>query len=326
VPAPGQRPTLHQNSRPRRTSLPVSEPDSPISNNISRAAFAGVGEWWPGLRAWLIAGLGVALAVGLGFALHRLLLEVRYDSVMKAVNATPGAAILAALAATAISYFALTEYDASSLRYAGAKVARGTVLLTSFVAYSLSNTIGLGPLSGAAVRMRLYSAAGLEPPQIARVIAFNAAAFGLGMLAFGAVGLLWGASEVAQLLHTQAWALRSLAIAMIAFVAGLLWICTKRRVLRLEFVLGRRWSWSLRMPPLRLALRQLVISAFELGASASALWFLLPANHIAPSTFASTMPGNQRGNAAASPRMAQRSDAGRAIRTCRRTVAIARGV
>src|SRR5262249_16483897 len=153
-----------------------------------------------------------------------------------------------------------TEYDASALRYAGARVARGTVLLTSFVAYALTNTIGLGPLTGAAVRMRLYSPAGLEPQRIARVLAFHAAAFGLGMLAFGAGGLLWGASEVAPLLHTRPWALRALAIAMIALLAGLLWVCARRRLLRLEFALGRRWSWSLQLPPLRLALRQLAIS------------------------------------------------------------------
>ncbi|HKX41199.1 MAG TPA: bifunctional lysylphosphatidylglycerol flippase/synthetase MprF [Burkholderiaceae bacterium] len=264
----------------------MSEPDAQSSNhNISRTALAGVGDWWPRLRPWLMGGMVAAMAVALAFALHRLLREVRYDSVIRAVDATSNADIVAALVATAISYLALTEYDASSLRYAGVKVARGTVLLTSFVAYALANTIGLGPLSGAAVRMRLYSAEGLEPQQIARVIAFNAAAFGLGMLAFGAAGLLWGASEVAQLLHTRAWVLRTLAIAMIAFLAGLLWVCSKRRLLRLEFVLGRRWSWSLRLPPLRLALRQLVISAFELLASAAALWFLLPANHIAPSTF-----------------------------------------
>ncbi|HEY9024996.1 MAG TPA: bifunctional lysylphosphatidylglycerol flippase/synthetase MprF [Burkholderiaceae bacterium] len=264
----------------------MSETDAPSSNPIPPAALAGVGEWWPRLRPWLIAGLAVALAVVLGFALQRLLREVRYDSVMRAVDATPLADIVAALVATAISYLALTEYDASALRYAGARVARSTVLLTSFVAYALTNTIGLGPLSGAAVRMRLYSAAGLEPQQIARVIAFNAAAFGLGMLAFGGAGLLWGASDVAPLLHTRPWVLRALAIALIAFLAGLLWVCARRRRLRIEFVLGRRWSWGLRLPPLRLALRQLVISAFELGASATALWFLLPANHIAPSTFA----------------------------------------
>src|SRR5205085_10118196 len=113
-----------------------------------------------------------------------------------------------ALLATAASYVTLSGYDASSIKYAGAKVARSTVLLTSFVAYALSNTIGLGPLTGGAVRMRLYAAAGLEPPQIAKVIVFNAAAFGLGMTAFGALGLLWGAPEVATLLHLPAGLLR----------------------------------------------------------------------------------------------------------------------
>lgn len=262
----------------------MSDPDS-SAPTAPRSPLAAVDDWWPRLRPWLAAAAGLAIAGALGFALHRLLREVRYASVMAAVESTPDRAIAFALLATAISYLALTEYDASALRYAGAKVARGTVLLTSFVAYALSNTIGLGPLSGGAVRIRLYAAAGLEPAQIARVIVFNAAAFGLGMMVFGALGLLWGAARVAGLLHTHAWVLRAIAGALLATLAGFLWLCTKRRVLRVEFVLGRPWRWSMRLPPLRLALRQLAISAFELGASALALWFLLPANHVAASTF-----------------------------------------
>ena len=262
----------------------MSEPDRPPLA-ISWSPFAAIGEWWPRWRPWLIAGLGLALAVAVGLTLHALLREVRYADVMAAVETTSASRIAAALLATVISYLALTEYDASSLRYAGAKVARGTVLLTSFVAYALSNTIGLGPLSGGAVRMRLYAAAGLEPPQIARVIVFNAAAFGLGMLVFGALGLLWGAADVAALLRMPVWVLRAIAMAMLGALGVFLWLCSRHRLLKMEFELGRRWRWSLRLPPLGLALRQLVISAFELGASAAALWFLLPANHIAPSTF-----------------------------------------
>jgi phosphatidylglycerol lysyltransferase len=53
------------------------------------------------------------------------------------------------------------QYDAG-LRYIGARVPRGTVALTAFVAYALSNTIGLGPLSGGAVRMPVHPG-GLEP-------------------------------------------------------------------------------------------------------------------------------------------------------------------
>lgn len=249
-------------------------------------ALASVDSWWPRLRPWVAGAGGLAIAVGLGLALRSLLREVNYAGVMNAVNATPDRSIALALLFTAISYLALTEYDASALRYARATVARKTVLLTSFVAYALSNTIGLGPLSGGAVRLRLYAAAGLEPAQIARVIVFNAAAFGLGMLAFGALGLLWGADQVSRKLHADAWALRSIAATMLLMLIAFLWLCSRRRVLRVEFTLGRPWRWSMRLPPFKLAMRQLAISAFELGASAAALWFLLPPNRVTAATFA----------------------------------------
>ncbi|HSI60894.1 MAG TPA: phosphatidylglycerol lysyltransferase domain-containing protein, partial [Ideonella sp.] len=179
---------------------------------------------------------------------------------------------------TALSYLALTGYDASALRYAGASVGRGTVLLTSYVAYALGNTIGLGPLTGGAVRMRLYAAAGVEPPKIARAIVFNAAAFGLGMTAFGALGLLWAAGEVAPQLRLPAALLRSGAALALAGLLGFLVLCARRRQLR-----WRRWS--LRLPAVGLALRQLAIGALELSFSAAALWFLLPDGEIALPSF-----------------------------------------
>ncbi|GAA0746474.1 acid-inducible protein LpiA [Ideonella azotifigens] len=260
----------------------MSVPEPPLIVQ-PRSPVARLGEWWPRLRPWLLAALGLVLAGAVGFALQGLLREVRYASVMAAVSATPNIDIFAALLATAASYLALTQYDASALRYAGAKVPRSTVLLTSFVAYALSNTIGLGPLSGGAVRMRLYAAAGLEPPQIARVIGFNAAAFALGMMVFGAMGLLWGAADVAPLLHSRAWWLRVLALAMLLALAGFLWLCSRQHLLQVGLGRGRRWT--LRLPTLNLALRQLLISAVELAASAAALWFLLPTNHIGLPTF-----------------------------------------
>ena len=229
-----------------------------------------LGELWPRVRPWLLGALGIALATAIGFALHGLLHEVRYADVMAAIHATPPLELALALAATALSYLALTFYDSSSLRYAGAQVRRSTVLLTSFVAYALGNTIGLGPLTGGAVRMRLYAAAGLEPPQITRAIVFNAAAFALGITAFGALGLLWGAPDVAPLLRLPAALLRAVALAALLALALFLVLCARQRALKV----GRRWT--LRLPLPGLALRQLVISALELTASAVALYVLLP--------------------------------------------------
>jgi phosphatidylglycerol lysyltransferase len=251
----------------------VTQTDSPAPGSTTRAG-TDLGEWWARLRPWLLAVVGVALAALVGVALRRLLDEVHYAGVMAAMDATPAPRIWLAVLATAFSYLALSRYDVSALRHVGAKVGEPTILLTSFVAYALSNTIGLGPLSGGVVRMRLYSAAGVEPPQIARVIVFNAAAFGLGMMFFGAIGLLWGAHDVAALLHTRGWLIRLLAAAMLLLLVGFLWLCVRRRAVQFGRVL------RMRLPPAELAMRQLVISAIELAASATVLWLLLPTGGI----------------------------------------------
>lgn len=263
----------------------VADPQNSNPPSHSHGILGHLSERWPRWRTFLLLVVGLALAVIVGLALRKLLQEVRYDNVMDAVRATPGSHLIAALIATAISYAALTQYDASALRYAGVKVARSTVFLTSFVAYALTNTIGLGPLSGGAVRMRLYTAAGLEPGQIARIIGFNAAAFFLGMLAFGAVGLLWGAPHVAHLVHLNPWVLRLLAAGMLGLLTLFFWLCSRQRILTIQFGPTKRWRFSLRLPPLKLALIQLVISALELTASGLVLWFLLPDNHIHLETF-----------------------------------------
>ncbi len=237
-----------------------------------------MGAWWPRVRPWVLALAAIAFVAIIGSALHALLKEVRYADVMTAIRDTPASDMLLALVFTALSYLALTGYDASALRYAGAQVGRGTVLLTSYVAYALGNTIGLGPLTGGAVRMRLYAAAGVEPPKIARAIVFNAAAFGLGMSAFGAAGLLWAAPEVGPQLGLSANLLRGIALLVLVGLFAFLWLCQRQRTL----AVGR---WSVALPPFRLALRQLVISAAELAASAAALWFLIPDGEIALPSF-----------------------------------------
>jgi phosphatidylglycerol lysyltransferase len=238
-----------------------------------------LGLLWPRLKPWLFAGLGILLCMLIAAALRGLLREVRYDSVMRAIAATPALHIGLALVATTASYLILTGYDFSSLTYAHASVNRATVLLTSFVAYALSNTIGLGPLTGGAVRTRMYTAAGLTPHQIVQVITFNAAAFGLGISAFGGLALLWGAADVAPLLRMPVPLLRLIAGSTLLGVTAFLWLCSRRRVL----ILGARRT--LRLPPAGLAIRQLALSAIELAASAAALWFLLPADGIALPTF-----------------------------------------
>lgn len=222
------------------------------------------------LRPWLIGAAVLVMGALILFALHRLLQQIDYAEIVRAVRRTPLRQELWAVLATVASYGALMGYDASSLRYIGASVAPRVVALTSFIAYALGNTIGLGWLTGGAVRLRLYTAAGVDPAQVARAIAFNAASFGWGLSVIAGVALLWGAEPIAGIVHVPAPALRAIAGALIGLTVLLLVLSA----LRTEIALGN--GFRLRLPGWKLTLGQLVISAADMLASALVLWVLMP--------------------------------------------------
>lgn len=221
-------------------------------------------------RPWLIGVAAVVILVLLAHALHGLLREISYPELVDAIRTTPPRALALAILATVLSFVALTGYDHSALRYVGAHVPYRTSAQTSFIAYALSNTIGLGVLTGGAVRMRLYSAAGVEAGKVSRAIAFNAAAFGLGIAAVGALAVLWGAGDVGPALRVPPLALRAGASLLLLATAVLIVLAARGGERKL---LGR---FPLRPPPAKLMLQQLLYSALDILATAAVLWLLLP--------------------------------------------------
>jgi phosphatidylglycerol lysyltransferase len=225
---------------------------------------------WNRWRPWLIGAAVLAVSALLFDALRGLLREVSYAEVVQQIATQPAKYLLLSGLATVLSYLVLTGYDFSALKYVGVQVRNTTVLLTSFIAYALGNTVGLGVLTGGAVRMRLYTAAGIDAGRVAQAAAFNAGAFAIGMTAFGAAGLLWGAPDVAELVRIPSWLLRLIAMLLLLAVGALIVAAARSREVR---IFNR---WPVRLPPPELAIRQLIISALDLSASAAALWFLLP--------------------------------------------------
>ena len=110
---------------------------------------------WNRWRPWIIGAALVAVSALLFDALRALLREVSYAEVVQQISTQPARALLLSGFATTLSYLVLTGYDFSALKYVGVQVRRTTVLLTSFIAYALGNTVGLGVLTGGAVGMRL---------------------------------------------------------------------------------------------------------------------------------------------------------------------------
>lgn len=224
-------------------------------------------------RFWLRLGVGLLLFALVAEAVLRVLTGFSYSAVMAAAKDTPAWDLLAAVAATALSFLALTFYDRSALQYAGARLPYRVVAQTSFIAYALSNTVGLGVFTGGAVRLRLYGAAGLEAGQISRAIAFNALGFTIGIAVVGAAALVWGAESVASLLRAPPELLRAAGVAVLLVTAAALGACRR----------GGKWSvagWTFHLPSASLAGQQLLISALDVVAAAAVLWVLLPAGAV----------------------------------------------
>jgi phosphatidylglycerol lysyltransferase len=226
-------------------------------------------------KPWLIGGAVVLIGALLADALREVFEQFSYRDLLAEIRATDSRAIALAILATFVSFLALTGYDASSLRYVGAPVRYRVAAETAFIAYALSNTVGLGVLTGGAVRLRLYGAAGVEAGAISRAIAFNAAAFLLGISVVGAAALLWGATSVAPALKIPAAVLRAGAALVLGAAAVLIVLCRDGRERRL---FGRV---RIRLPSASLALQQLLFSAVDIAGTAAVLWFLLPPGAVA---------------------------------------------
>jgi phosphatidylglycerol lysyltransferase len=222
-----------------------------------------------------LMALGSVIVFGLvALAIFHLTTEVRYDDVVLALSETKYSSILLALLFTGLSFFALVFYDVNALEFINKKVPFPHVALTAFSAYAVGNTAGFGALSAGAIRYRAYSRLGLTPEDIARVIAFVTLSFGLGLAAVGSIALLVIADEMGPLIGINGLWLRLIAGVVLALLALLMFMGRGGR----EVSIG---SFSLRLPDSRTWSRQFLVTAFDIAASASVLFVLLPDSSIA---------------------------------------------
>ena len=204
-------------------------------------------------------------------ALERLTDEVRFADVRSAVHALSPSQLAAALGFTVLSYVMLTLYDVVALRIIGQPLPWRTAALASFTSYTLSHNLGLSLLTGGSARYRVYTAAGLDGPDVARVIGIASATFWVGIAAVAGVALIVQTSPIAfgvvTLTTTLAQAIgASTLVALVALVV----MCGRRRApIRL-------WRFSVPLPTSRQALAQIGVAMLDTAAAAAALYVLVP--------------------------------------------------
>ncbi len=225
-------------------------------------------------RQWpLLLSAVVLVAVAL-FVLTRFAGEVDYQSIRATVLATPPWRIAAAVLLTAASFGALTLYDVNAFRAIGSPRRWREVAPGAFAAFAVSQSVGFGPLSGGAVRLRFYLPLKVTPAEIAGVVAFVTISFGLGLAVIGAAGALAIAPEIAGVVGMEPGPIRLLGGVLLVLVLALMSL--GGRSLRLPWLGERR----IRLPDRAILLRQILVTAVDIVATAGVLWVLLPSGGI----------------------------------------------
>lgn len=206
-------------------------------------------------------------------ALIHLLRPVHLLDVVAEVRATPVIAMVGAVLATLASYVTLVGCDWNGLRYFGHRLPLRVTAFGSFTGYAIGGTVGAGPVTGGAVRYRIYAALGLKSQDVAKLMGFSATLYGVAQVVLILGALALDPAAFAAVLPASAW-LRPLAVGLlVALIGGLLWLGLARPELRLR-------GHCIMPPGLATMGRQIALSAIDITLAASVLYLLLPGEHI----------------------------------------------
>jgi len=242
------------------------------SNSVLSALWSRIKPAAPYLLTATLFALGV-------FALYQLLKPVNFRDVMDQVRATPWHLVALSVLAMFTAYAALIGYDWSALRYLGKTLPLPVVITGGFLGYALGNTIGAGPVTGGAVRYRIYSSLGLTAYDIAAIAIFGSLAFGLGATIIGFGALVYHPYALQSMTAISPQILRWVGIAALVLTLGFVAVLALRRsdiTLR-----GHRF----RTPSPGLLCGQLLFTATEILMAATVLYLLLPPNDMGFATF-----------------------------------------
>ncbi|MGK7651304.1 lysylphosphatidylglycerol synthase domain-containing protein [Roseovarius sp. B08] len=216
-------------------------------------------------RRWLGYVLAAAVTAFAVFLLYRTLSRYEWPELVDAVTSVSSGRLLVALAFTALSYLTLTGFDWLALRYVGRPLSYRQAAIASFTSLSIGHTLGFAALSSGTIRYRYYSRWGLRGSEVAQLIVFCGMTVGLGLAILGGIALLIAPVLVIEALGLDRAIVNLVAAAAIAF--PVVYLAMSAFFGRTINIRGR----EVRMPPLKLALAQIVIGPLNFAFVAAAL-------------------------------------------------------
>lgn len=229
-----------------------------------------------GLR-WLLPRILPFVAPALFFAavfvFRKEFSEVTLEDLADELRRIPNSNILIAFALTAMAYALMTLCEWIAVAYAGAALPYRRMGLVSFACNAVSHNFGNAIVVGGALRARFYSARGLRPLTISKIVIFYSLSYWIGYLVLAGFIFLMdppsgsGRVRLPELsVQVLGGSFLMLAIAYFALAAAPHQGFARKLTLR--------WT-HMRIPALRIAVPQTALMMIDLMCAAGALYFLL---------------------------------------------------
>ncbi len=201
---------------------------------------------------------------------------LRVADVVRSLQAISGTSIAICALLVLVLYSVLGFYEAIVARHVAGPVSGRRAVLGGVVAASIGHALGLGTVSGGAIRYRIYAAVGMRPFDVGKMIVLVAMPYpgGLGLIL--AASLLVQSAAAAPILHTSPELARGIGLALFALHVAYLTLVLRRRE---PISIGRH---RLTLPTPRLTALQYLVGLIEVCCAASVLYVLLPAEATLP--------------------------------------------
>jgi uncharacterized membrane protein YbhN (UPF0104 family) len=206
------------------------------------------------------------------WVLYREVQQYHYQDVLQHITALPLPRLWLALALTTLSYLVLSGYDLLAFLDVRHPPPYRTIVLTSFISYALSHSIGFAVLTAGSIRYRFYSVWGLSANEITHVVAFNSLTFWFGFLTLGGLAFLRAPLVLPAAFHLSGASLHPLGAVFLLLVALYVGAILYRRT---PFTFR---GWEFRFPSPTVAILQILLSCIDWALAGSVLYVLLPAS------------------------------------------------
>jgi uncharacterized membrane protein YbhN (UPF0104 family) len=219
--------------------------------------------------AWIKRGVGLAFLLLVVVMIVRYARNVDWDDVWASVRALPLPVIAQAAALAALSQVLYSCFDLFGRRYTGHTVPAHRTMQIAFISYAFNLNMG-STVGGIGMRLRLYCALGLGAPDVARILTLSMVTNWLGAMTLAGSFFTFAPLPLPPHWRLDSDGLQMLGVALLAVVLVYLALCGW----------SRRRSWTLRgheieLPPWRMALLQLAVSAANWMTIAAVIWTLL---------------------------------------------------